>query len=497
MKINLFKRPLSLALRLTIFIGSAMTLLFLIFSYLLINSVKQHFIGQDTLRLQKAASAIEQICSNTFNQDSINGNHELLISKINEIIPQISGISFYLSDDKNQDIYSSALLNSSAVNTEIKQMITMNDVSPNKLNELKYSKILIQSNYPASPLEDAVQKTFRSAVIEFNVQKDQTVRRYSLVLAVEIDAHLQYLKVLQYKLWGATFIAVILVIIFALVSIAQGLAPLHKIIKKIQNISSTRLDVRLCPETMPIELSGLAHSFNAMIEKIEDVFQRQSNFSADIAHEIRTPITNLATQTQIILNHARTKEEYQEILYSNLEEYERMAKMVSDMLFLAQADDNLLIPENTQIDLSKEINIVLEYFEPWAEEISVGLALTGDTLIIQADSLMFRRALNNLLSNAIRYTPALETIVINVSGKNKSVEISIANPVKQGAEIPAEHLPKLFDRFYRVDKSRQSKGGGTGIGLSIVKSILSAHGGSITAQSQNQMTTFTLILPIT
>ncbi len=139
-----------------------------------------------------------------------------------------------------------------------------------------------------------------------------------------------------------------------------------------------------------------------MIERIEDVFTRQSNFSADIAHEIRTPITNLITQTEIALSQSRSQKELEDVLYSNLEELTRMAKMVSDMLFLAQADNNQLIPEKKMLNLADEVGKVFDFFEALAEDRGVELRFVGDECSgCTGDPLMLRRALNNLLSNAL------------------------------------------------------------------------------------------------
>ncbi|MFB0953113.1 MAG: Cu(+)/Ag(+) sensor histidine kinase, partial [Aeromonadaceae bacterium] len=241
-----------------------------------------------------------------------------------------------------------------------------------------------------------------------------------------------------------------------------------------------------------IELEQLVISFNHMIARIEDVFTRQANFSADIAHEIRTPITNLATQTEIALSQQRTAKELEDVLYSNLDEYNRMAKMVSDMLFLAQADNNQLIPESIPLDLQAETLKVFEFFEAWAEERGVGLKLDNHSGFVEGDPLMLRRVINNLLSNAIRYTPSGGSVTVHLCERDEWVELSVENP---GVPIPPEHLPRLFDRFYRVDPSRQRKGEGSGIGLAIVKSIVAVHHGKISVESDTLSTRFSISLP--
>ena len=209
---------------------------------------------------------------------------------------------------------------------------------------------------------------------------------------------------------------------------------------------------------------------------------------------MRTPITNLTTQTQIVLNNARSTEEYREILYSNLEEYEKMSQMISDMLFLAQADNHQLVPNLIDIDLVSMLTMMCDYFEPLTDEKNITFNLEGNCSHIQGDKLMLGRAISNILSNAIRYTPQNEVITITLSQTSvKRVKIIIANP---GEKIDSRHLPHLFDRFYRVDESRHRNGtSGAGIGLAIVKSIIQTHKGTIFVESDDRSTRFIINLP--
>lgn len=170
-----------------------------------------------------------------------------------------------------------------------------------------------------------------------------------------------------------------------------------------------------------------------------------------------------------------------------------MAKMVGDMLFLAQADNHQLQAERVSVNLATEVQMLFDYFEAWAEERQVSLVCTGPAVFIQGDRLMIRRALSNLLSNAIGYTAAGQTVSVTLAlGLNNRVMIQVENP---GLSVSPEHLPKLFDRFYRADPSRQRTGHGAGLGLAIVKSIIDAHGGSICATSDEGQMIFTIELP--
>lgn len=178
---------------------------------------------------------------------------------------------------------------------------------------------------------------------------------------------------------------------------------------------------------------------------------------------------------------------------SNVEEYERLSRMISDMLFLAKSDNHLIIPHRETVNLLDEVNGVFEFYEALAEEKSLAMSCSGSGLV-SGDKLMLRRAISNLLSNAIRHTPAGGCIAVNLENTSDLLtKLSVENT---GKAIPAEHLPRLFDRFYRADPSRQHLSEGVGLGLAITQSILRAHGGDAFVRSDQRSTVFELILPI-
>lgn len=314
---------------------------------------------------------------------------------------------------------------------------------------------------------------------------------YTVAVALNIQHHVLFMNKFRSVLALAIALAALATAGLGWIATRWGLSPLRQVTHMVAGISAERLADRLSATGLPTELTPLATAFNAMLARLDDSFRRLSEFSSDIAHELRTPISNLMTQTQVALSGARNKDEYKEVLYSSLEEYERMAQMVGDMLYLAQTDNRLLKPGLEKVDLAHEVQDLFDYFEAWAEECAVTLALTGSATI-PGDRLMLRRALSNLISNAIRHTPQGQAVQVSLSRHGDTVTVSVENP---GTEIPAEHLPRLFDRFYRVDPSRQRKGDGAGLGLAIVKSIVEAHGGSITVMSDDQKTRFQIALP--
>jgi two-component system heavy metal sensor histidine kinase CusS len=230
-----------------------------------------------------------------------------------------------------------------------------------------------------------------------------------------------------------------------------------------------------------------------MLDRLEDSFRRLADFSADIAHELRTPISNLMTQAQVALSKSRSSDDYREVLYSGLEEYDRLARMINDMLFLAKADNKQLVPRYEDVELSAEVDALFEFYEPLAEDKNIRLMREGHARI-ECDPLMLRRAIANLLSNAVRHSTmgGIVLLEIRVHARN-AVQISVANV---GESIPDEMRSRIFDRFYRVDPSRHREGEGAGLGLAIVRSIAEAHNGQVEALPQSDGARFVLTLPI-
>ena len=292
-------------------------------------------------------------------------------------------------------------------------------------------------------------------------------------------------------LWAAVLFAALATGVLGWVAVRRGLAPLQAMRREAAAVTAHHLDFRLAEEAVPAELAALAQTLNEMFARLEDSFRRLSDFSSDLAHELRTPVSNLLTQTQVTLSRARTADEYREVLASNAEELERMARMVSDMLFLAKAENGLIAPERRPVDLAGEIRELFEFYDALAEEKEISLRADGAGTTL-GDRLMLRRALSNLLSNAIRYTPQQGCIAVRIAAADGVVRLAVLN---SGEPIPEAHRARLFDRFYRADSSRQRSGEEAGLGLAITRSILAAHGGGITVGREDGMTVFALTLP--
>ncbi|MEW5864477.1 MAG: heavy metal sensor histidine kinase [Pseudomonadota bacterium] len=266
----------------------------------------------------------------------------------------------------------------------------------------------------------------------------------------------------------------------ALWIVRAGLAPLAQIAAAAERISGSRLDQRIRIGEAPPELGRLADAFNAMLDRLADSFRRLSDFSSDLAHELRTPINSLLGHAQVALSRPRSAEEYRSAIESIVEDGERLARIVRDLLFLARADNAMEALRKERFDLRAEVDRVAAYFGILADERDIRLATEGQAEVT-ADRAMIQRAIGNLLSNALRHTPRGGTIQAKIrSGGGGEVFLEVSNP---GPGIAAEHLPRIFDRFYLVERARGDPESGTGLGLAIVKSIAELHGGSVEASS--------------
>ncbi|HED2908161.1 TPA: copper resistance membrane spanning protein PcoS, partial [Klebsiella pneumoniae] len=261
-----------------------------------------------------------------------------------------------------------------------------------------------------------------------------------------------------------------------------GLKPLREMTSLASSMTVHSLDQRLNPDLAPPEISETMQEFNNMFDRLEGAFRKLSDFSSDIAHELRTPVSNLMMQTQFALAKERDVSHYREILFANLEELKRLSRMTSDMLFLARSEHGLLRLDKHDVDLAAELNELRELFEPLADETGKTITVEGEG-VVAGDSDMLRRAFSNLLSNAIKYSPDNTCTAIHLERDSDCVNVMITNTMS--GQVPA-NLERLFDRFYRADSSRFYNTEGAGLGLSITRSIIHAHGGELSAEQQGR-----------
>jgi two-component system heavy metal sensor histidine kinase CusS len=315
-----------------------------------------------------------------------------------------------------------------------------------------------------------------------------------LILALKTDHHLKFFS--ELKILGAVFffIGLFLTSVCTLVGVKKGLQPIDRLREYFKKVAPENLDIRVPDQDIPIELAGLVESMNLMLQRLEDGFEQLMNFSSDIAHELRTPIANIKTQSSVILSQDRSEEEYREVLVSNLEELARITKMINDLLYIARAENSLIHKDDQVLSLKQELTRIVEYYQILAEEKDVEIQYDGEASLC-IDKGMLEKAINNLLVNAVRHAEKKSVVKVVVQDGDDKVSLSVSN---QGEDIPVESLDKIFDRFYRVDKSRQYEHSvGAGLGLAITKSIIEAYNGDVIVTSTDGLTTFQVSFPKT
>jgi two-component system heavy metal sensor histidine kinase CusS len=278
--------------------------------------------------------------------------------------------------------------------------------------------------------------------------------------------------------------------VIALTVTKKGLRPVREMTRSLKRIGPKRLHERIPPEGWPRELRPLAVAFDEMLDRLEDSFTRLSQFSADLAHELRTPIANIRGEGEVALTRARTPDEYREVIESSVGECERLSAIVDNLLFLARAEAAEGHIPRTLFDGRVAVEKIAAFYEPIAEEHHTVITCAGEGEI-HADPMLFGRTVSNLVENALRFTPAGGTIQISIAAGPTHSQISVKD---SGCGIAPEHLPRVFDRFYRADSARSSQG--SGLGLALVKSIMDLHGGAAVVESEiDRGTAVTLTFP--
>jgi len=270
----------------------------------------------------------------------------------------------------------------------------------------------------------------------------------------------------------------------------KGLQPLQKMAGTVAQITETDLHQRVGTEVWPRELDQLTIALDAMLGRLEESFASLTEFSANLAHELRTPINNLRGEAEVALSRSRSNEEYRRIIESSIEEYERLSRMVGDILFLARPDQDLL-PH--PIDARAEIETLAEYYRNLADEQQIAITIAGSGTL-SVEPRLFQRAIGNVISNALHYTPSGGEIAVTIAAAQDGwLEIAVRD---DGMGIAPADLPRIFDRFYRSPQARLHYNQGSGLGLAIVRSIMALHGGTVAISSApGQGTVVTLRFP--
>lgn len=329
--------------------------------------------------------------------------------------------------------------------------------------------------------------------IVLHFRQMQQGRPLTLLLAIDGARHAPFLRGFHQLLAACIILAAVASSLLGGYVVRRTLRPLQSLADEARQITTEHLDRRLSVGAAPAELDYLAQTLNSMLARLQNDFVRLSEFSADLSHELRTPITNLLTQVHVVLAQPRDNAAYRDALGSCAEEMQRLSRIVTDMLYLAQAETVDALPTRERVVLGSLVDALLEFYGLLAEDKQVQLQRDGDA-DLRGNRLMIHRAVANLLSNAIQHCPPGGVVQIRIRSGDGRCNIEVSNP---GTPIPADVLPRLFDRFYRADRSRgRGHGEGAGLGLAITRAIAQAHGGQVQVISTTQATVFSLQLPL-
>ena len=347
---------------------------------------------------------------------------------------------------------------------------------------------------PTSVFADAKKpKDFRSEGRLFSLiaSEEQTATdRFTIQVAQDRTADERFMKQFAMLLVAVLALGVAASAIIAWSVTKRGLRPLGDMTHALQRVGPKQLHERVTTVGWPRELQPLAVAFDDMLARLEDSFVRLSQFSADIAHELRTPIGNIRGEAEVALTRSRSAEEYREVIESTIAECQHLGHIVDNLLFLARTEAAEGHLQPTSFNGRAAIEKIAAFHELIAEEQQLTIRCQGEATVV-ADEMLFGRAVNNLVENATRHTPSGGAIEISIANHESGSEVSVKD---NGSGIPPEHLPRVFDRFYRVDPSRSSDG--VGLGLALVKSIMDLHGGTVQIQSQiDRGTIVTLSFP--
>ncbi|WP_058910044.1 heavy metal sensor histidine kinase [Entomohabitans teleogrylli] len=460
------KRKLSLVARLSLIFSCVMLAVWWSSCFFLLSAIKANFATLENNFIEGKLQSISRLLKSEWSDNNV--NNQALQEKISAALVGHRGLLVVIKDPRQNNII--------ALSSDPWQST---------------ADFLHVTETPAGSLllTDRDRRNWR--YLSQSIRAADSAHPLTLTVAVNVDDRLQFLATLRrWLFWfnlGLMFIAVLL----GWLTARLGLRPLRKMTHLASGITSSQLDKRLDATLAPPEIAGAAREFNAMLARLEDSFRRLSAFSSDIAHEIRTPISNLMMQTQYALAREREGEQYREILFANLEELKRLSRMCNDMLFLARSENGLLQLHSGAIRLEEQWRALIEMFEPLTSESGKNIALSG-AATVQGDEDMLRRAFSNLLVNAIKYSPERTTISVDILRHDAAVEICVMNAT---AQLSADNLDRLFDRFWRADGARSQYREGAGLGLSITRAIIQAHGGTLTAQRQGENILFCIRLP--
>ncbi|MCD9087376.1 heavy metal sensor histidine kinase [Stenotrophomonas sp. SY1] len=445
---------LSIATRLTAIFAIVATGVLTVLGIAIYLSARHNLIAQDFAELENKVALISELVSA--------GTHEQRAQRLAEALGHHPNIEFHIIDDRGEQLFSTAS------------------------EELR----IHAQNQPADPNVRRRDWTLiggpRLHVIHLR-QRVADGSTVTILLGIDDARHAAFLRRFRHLLAIAIVTAALASSLLGGYAVRRTLRPLQTLSHEARQITAGRLQSRLSVDAAPAELEQLAQALNGMLARLQQDFTRLTEFSGDLAHELRTPITNMLTQVQVVLTHPRSNDAYRETLASCAEELQQLAEIVSDLLYLAQAEAPGALPTCELVPLDEVVDSLFDFYELLAEDRQLQLRRQGSAHV-EGNRLMLHRAIANLLSNALRHATEGTDVVVGISESRGMCRIAVCN---QGKPIVSDDISRLFDRFYREDGRSE----GAGLGLAITRAIVQAHGGSITVDSSERGTTFELLIP--
>lgn len=334
-------------------------------------------------------------------------------------------------------------------------------------------------------------RTYR--VLSATAQNGSGSKSYRIQAAIDLAYQKDLLDHYRDELWVALAAGFLFSLLIGHGIAHRGIRPVREMAAAVQRIRPNTLDERIHLTNLPSELSALSEAFNQTLNRLQNAFNRLSEFSSDIAHELRTPVNNMRGELEVALGRARSNAQYREVIGSALEESQRVSRLIDSLLFLARAEHPEAGVFREPLNLESEFSKLIEFYGAAACEHGIRLeANIQKNLSANLDRQLFQRAIGNLMENALRYTPRGGSIMLDAKKTEGKLAVTVADT---GAGIPEGEVDRVFDRLYRVDPARTLESGGTGLGLAIVKSITQLHGGEVhVASTVGQGTSVTLLL---
>lgn len=463
---NFFKQ-LTLAARLAILFSIAAVAVFTVAAIYLHQTSAQHLRKRDDAALMACLDLLRHYIETSPSVDALRTErHTLLDTSLAQ-----SGVVF-------------------AVWTSGGELVT---ASTREAESLRVRALADASRGPEQIIDSVTDRGKHARVMAIAVKVRADADHLRLVVAHDDEERIGILRAYRSDLLWTALVGAVITALLGYGIARRAMRPVKSIASTAGAITASQLNERLRVEDAPPELEQMVRAFNGMLDRLEDSFLRLSQFSSDIAHDLRTPLSNLMVETQVALGRQRSSAEYEALLASNIEELERLSRMVEEMLFLARVDNPTTVIERGRVDLNSMLDKVVEFYRPVVQERNLSIEFEGEA-VVTGDKALLQRVIHNLISNAVRYASPGGVIEARIfRAETRWVELSVTNT---GPGIAKEHLSRVFDRFYRADGARQKSEDGTGLGLAIVKSIVQLHGGEIRVASEvNKTTTFTVRLP--